>query len=558
MRIGWLLLWPKDTQKHPRRLKFRKGKINVITGWSRTGKIIDYGNHDYCLGSSKCAIPVGFPIRDTVEWFSLIIALNGKIVRISRRNPGNTAASPEFEVLHNRLAFSQARPESNSTLDSFKQYMDGEAGLTNVGVVPKTTDGGGVGSVVSRYGRLQFLAPAHSCHPYVLFFKADTSEHREKLRAVLPLVLGAIDNDYLIAKQRLADLEKEGKQLAAEVDTRKKAIEAWQSEAFTMYSRGVELGLFAADSRPETLDACLQLLRSLPNQADARIAEIRLGGSSAAISALDDARNREQEFDRNVTELKRRLRGLRRLQNSVKGYGETIQHYGERVYGTSWFKRKVNSDAACPVCGSNSDIAMRAMREMAQPIDELQRLTATTGSGSQMLDQEELEIEASLRAEEGLLFRKRHERLELEEALTQEERPAGTLEETFRFIGRVEQSLKNVDSVSGDDGLNTRLRNLREEYLATKANIDEKQRRAAEEAAHRAVSRLISQYAEFLSAEGSSDNPEIDPRELNIRFTRLRGEEARFLMGDRKRRELDGLPPCNSFGASRVHAKGKK
>jgi hypothetical protein len=166
---------------------------------------------------------------------------------------------------------------------------------------------------------------------------------------------------------------------------------------------------------------------------------------------------------------------------------------------------------------------------MAQPIEELQRLTATTVSGSQMLDQEELEIEASLRTEEDRLYRKRRERLEMEQALTQEERPAGTLEETFRFIGRVEQSLKNIESVSGDDGLEIRLKNLREEYLATKANIDEKGRRAAEDNAHRAVARLISHYAEFLSAEGCSDNPEIDPRELNIRFTRARERRRDYL-----------------------------
>jgi len=70
--IRKVVLWPKDARKSPRVVDFLERKVNVITGQSRTGKSSLTWIMDYCLGSGKCAIPVGL-IRDKVEWFGLQI-----------------------------------------------------------------------------------------------------------------------------------------------------------------------------------------------------------------------------------------------------------------------------------------------------------------------------------------------------------------------------------------------------------------------------------------------------------------------------------------------------
>lgn len=46
-QIKKIILWPNDIAHKPRELNFREGKVNVITGASRTGKsaiipIIDF------------------------------------------------------------------------------------------------------------------------------------------------------------------------------------------------------------------------------------------------------------------------------------------------------------------------------------------------------------------------------------------------------------------------------------------------------------------------------------------------------------------------------------
>lgn len=84
MQIKSLVFYNKLGEK--RLLPFKIGKVNIITGESKTGKtaLIDIVN--YCLGSDDCRISEGI-IRDTVEWFGILIQLETEQVFIARQNP---------------------------------------------------------------------------------------------------------------------------------------------------------------------------------------------------------------------------------------------------------------------------------------------------------------------------------------------------------------------------------------------------------------------------------------------------------------------------------------
>ncbi len=45
-------------------------------------------------------------------------------------------------------------------------------------------------------------------NPNVMFFKADTTEHREKLKIIFPYVLGAINAELLQARYDLERLQR--------------------------------------------------------------------------------------------------------------------------------------------------------------------------------------------------------------------------------------------------------------------------------------------------------------------------------------------------------------
>ncbi|WP_295911295.1 AAA family ATPase [uncultured Alistipes sp.] len=114
MQIKNIILY-KDAERK-RILPFDLGKVNIITGESKSGKTALINIVDYCLGSKECKIADGV-IRDNVYWFAMTIAFadNEQYV-IARLNPNvrnvssiseiyieqiNDDYFPEFSNLHN-------------------------------------------------------------------------------------------------------------------------------------------------------------------------------------------------------------------------------------------------------------------------------------------------------------------------------------------------------------------------------------------------------------------------------------------------------------------------
>ena len=86
MQIKSLIFYNKKGNK--RILPFEIGKVNIITGESKTGKtaIIDVIN--YCLGSEDCRVSEGV-IRQTVEWFAILLQYEKEEVFVARQNPNS-------------------------------------------------------------------------------------------------------------------------------------------------------------------------------------------------------------------------------------------------------------------------------------------------------------------------------------------------------------------------------------------------------------------------------------------------------------------------------------
>jgi hypothetical protein len=81
----------------------------------------------------------------------------------------------------------------NTTVDAVKRGLDDLAGLTQLDFDVDKTGSGFKGRPSFRDLMAFTFQPQNIvANQNVLFFKADTHEHREKLRTIFPYVLGAI------------------------------------------------------------------------------------------------------------------------------------------------------------------------------------------------------------------------------------------------------------------------------------------------------------------------------------------------------------------------------
>ncbi|KAF1022558.1 MAG: hypothetical protein GAK29_03177 [Acinetobacter bereziniae] len=199
-----IILWPVNKVNKLEVIEFSIDKVNVIHGRSGTGKYSIISIIDYCLGASRCSIPVGL-IRNEVDWFGVVVCINNNKVLICRRSPRNKQVSREFFV--KSFDVNALIPEnlvSNFNDLKLKNLFNNR--ILKISDLPQTTDEENKGfDAKASYRDLaafNFLPQHIVANPNTLFYKADSSEHKERLKKILPLALGIVDNQYLI-KERL-------------------------------------------------------------------------------------------------------------------------------------------------------------------------------------------------------------------------------------------------------------------------------------------------------------------------------------------------------------------
>jgi len=120
-----------------REIRFKPGKVNVITGASKTGKSALIDIVDYCLGRNEYAVPSGV-IRDTVVWYVLHIRLPNTQAIIGRPAPeGSVTTSAVYLEIGGELAlpeYGSLRANSNTT--ALEQFLTEGVGITANESVP--------------------------------------------------------------------------------------------------------------------------------------------------------------------------------------------------------------------------------------------------------------------------------------------------------------------------------------------------------------------------------------------------------------------------------------
>jgi hypothetical protein len=525
--IRQVIVWPENPEHSPRIVSFNPEKVCVLTGWSATGKSSIAAIIDYVLGASACAIPVGV-IRNASSWFGLLLDTDAGPMRVARQKPDGRQVSNSYWVQQGDDVESPLplRPSQNISADLFRIKMDTLSGLTNLKMDPDEARAFNERASFRDMAAFNFQPQHIVANPYTLFFKADSSEHREKLRNVLPLAIGLITNDDLMRRHRLHLLRDEQRKLESELRQRRNGIENWRANATGAYYRAQELSLLPPGDPPTELLDVINVLRQVVTAGGEPVRGS--GRVSATVTRLEEIRREEQALDTAIAAARRRLRRLKSLRTTVVDYGDVLEDHRTKVMGVGWFKEAVVSDQ-CVLCGTATEAARQSLEELEAPIRELSELTAGTTTTAPMVDNEILSIQRTLLNDERRLLELRKTRAEFE-ALDDTERGLSlSLESVYRFIGNTEQALKILGDIEGDDGLVARLRVITDQINDLVRQLDEQGRRDREERTRDAISSYIERFVEEIGVSGATGRPLLDERELNVKFVNQGSTKPDFL-----------------------------
>lgn len=321
LQIKEIVLWPRGSNWVPRRVRFELGKVNVISGASRTGKSAVIPIIDYCLGSGSCSIPVN-TIRKHCEWFGVVISTSQGEKLLARREPGAQRCTDDMFIFE--AASIDEIPHTvtkNTTADAVRRHLDELAGLTNLDFSGGDEAAGGFDGRPSFRDLAAFTFQPQNvvANPDVLFFKTNTYEHREKLRKTFPYVLGAVTPSLMATQFELRRIQQELRRKERELKQARDVSAQWLADLKAKFSEAQELGLMAGTDREFSRDQMIEALSEIVSRTDLTLA-VTTNTISDALQELGALEAEERVVSRELTVLRHRFEEMNRMRRGADAY----------------------------------------------------------------------------------------------------------------------------------------------------------------------------------------------------------------------------------------------
>lgn len=518
-QIRGIVLWPRNANFQPRTLKFELGKVNVISGASRTGKSAVIPIIDYCLGSSTCSIPVN-TIRKYCEWFGVIVVTTQGEKLLARKEPGSQRGTDEMFLLEaEKISKIPSRLTKNTNATAVKRLLDDLANLSNLDFSGGAESSGFDGRPAFRdLAAFTFQPQNVVANPDVLFFKTNTYEHREKLRKIFPYVLGAV-TPVLMAKQFELNrtrqlLRRKEKELREAQDVSAR----WLADLRSKFSEAQELGLIPRLEEEISRDQMIELLEEVITRTDLTLA-VSTTTISDALRELNDLESEEREVSRDLTTLRHRLEEMNRMRIGVQQYEAALSVQRGRLQLSSWLVSHASDESNCPMCGTHTSSAKRKLQDLCRRLEEvetaagadkdkevpaafdreLQRVTTDVGNATERL--------------RAVQIRKK--------ALTGRSKEASeqqfSAKRTERFIGNLESSLDLHRKLGSDSEIVEEVRTLKESVLALEGELREQDVEARKRRALRIINTNAGKLLTHLDVENPNDPISLETNDLTIK-----------------------------------------
>jgi uncharacterized protein DUF3732 len=210
MQILDIILFSHDGRR--RLLSLNAGRVNIITGASKTGKSALIDIVDYCFGASKCKVPEG-PIQRSVSWFGLRLQLDHGQAFVARRCPGARADSSEecfFEVGDEVNIPSAGDLRQTTNTQGLGALLASWAGIRdNLHEPPAGQTRSALSATVRHALALCFQPQDEIIRRQQLFHGAADNFVAQALKDTLPYFLGAVDDGYIRKREELRRLREQ-------------------------------------------------------------------------------------------------------------------------------------------------------------------------------------------------------------------------------------------------------------------------------------------------------------------------------------------------------------
>jgi hypothetical protein len=343
-----------------RLVDFHPGRLNIVTGESRTGKGALLTIVDYCLGHDAMLVPTG-PITDTVVWYATLWQLQDGQVFVARPAPKAGRASTQQAMLEfgNDL---QPPAMEDLLVNTDSKTLRTQIGR-RIGIEENITDPDprtGRQPLEANLGHAVMLCLQNQneiSSSTALFHRQGERGIPDALRDTIPYFLGAVPQDQAVKRAQLRAARRALQRAEAALQTAELAAQTIEVELRALYAEARAVGLVPDEEITDraVLVRTLQAARTAPVPDGPRQATNDVLRQDRYIALESRARALRSELHRVMDN-----RALLLDQRSEESdYEQSLQLQTGRLTSLNLIEVAdgQTSTPTCPVCGHQTDEA---------------------------------------------------------------------------------------------------------------------------------------------------------------------------------------------------------
>ncbi len=503
-----------------RRLELMPGKLNIITGASKTGKTALISVLEYCFGSTDCHIPAGI-MRRAVAWVGVKLKVSGGEAFIARRvpRPGYNSSTDVHYVVGQQVSLPRADQLVQTTNPAaLEGLLAAHAGIGQNRHDPQpgqTRNPLQAGIVHALIYYFQHQTEIDSNR--YLFHKQSEQWLPQAIKDTIPYFLGAVDDDYVARMAELRRLRRELRRIERNLETYTSIKGEGITVVQSLLSEATDLGLRSGQPMPETWDDYIQALRDL-NLVNAVSDEDQIAVEGEEFSRLQAERD---ALSQELRKTRDQLKAANDLTTDRRGFSEEAQAQVLRLKSIELFDAQhedMSGHEACPLCQQSlsAEHVAPSVREVQDKITQLQaQVRHVEDRAPQMqavilkLEEVEADIKSRLRSNKELMNGVQQENVRIQEYRDQSARRA-------HMLGRISLYLESIPQTEDSSELQSQALELRTRIGRLEDELSNETAQERVESSLSFIARDMNDWAAHLQLEHAELPLRLDLRRLTV------------------------------------------
>lgn len=496
-----------------RRLPFKLGRVNIITGKSKSGKSAVGDIIDYCLGGSSCNIADGV-IRENVAWYGLLLQFDDERVFVARKNPELGQQSTSYcyiEIGKEIESPIECNFESNENVSGLEDTLSSRIGISeNLHTPPDGQSRNALSANIRHALYYCFQNQDEIAAKNFLFHKQSDDFITQAIKDTLPYFLGIVNEEALALENEKTILKRQLVIEKRRLEENRTLQGGGMERAISLVSEATHVGLTSNITiNYDSYFDLYNLLSTMKDWTPSKISDIGMDRLTYLQSLLEDKRFELEELEINISDAKKFV-------GETNGFVDELSHQKMRLESIGLFEQLDFRVGHCPLCSGEMENPLPEVDTIKNAIENLEKnienVTREKPKLRKFIDGLEKEKQA-LREEIMNL------RAEIDGIYSQNEE-AGRIKDLnsrrAKVVGRISLWLESVDKDIDSNEKETKIKQLEDriaeiELLLDKDTLDERRQSALSR-----ISVDMSRWAKDLSLEHSENPYRLDMNKATV------------------------------------------